>query len=922
MLRFETFSSCRGAAMAAGAPTSKTVWDHHSTVHTIQSTFNETLASRQGRVVLLASDSASGAGAVAHALAVRLAAHPANPLVVAGGFNSDGEWQPWLPPSRVRLARLQAGVDLAVKVLELSGTLGLPGAGAAAKLLGQLAAANAAVWTLLVKHAQCEQPLPGQTGPDAVRAGLRTAAGRHGGDGQPMVCVLNDLDRAATARDWWQGLVLRLAGELEDLPLLLVVALDGPRVLRGHQFGEPTRLWAARRLVEAGVGLWVPVARLDVNAVAAWLGASEPELAELMWEVTGGDPDWLWELWEHWQTTGAVRRNGLARWALTVEDKPRLGKVHDLLWERLERCYGGRLDDDRLERIVRVLAVGALEGQDFAPQFTAQAVALAVGRDADELIDELDDHLLASPDRPDGLLKEAGFAQPGDLHATSDNGETEGAWMCRYRFVSELHWRTLRRYGLLGRERQDGCRSLAAALIQLWQLEPEPAASEITMLLREAGDLQAAASWHVVAEFGAAVPAVEASARRLLAQDTTGWDRFDHAQAARQLEYAAMLLTNHRSVELVLRMAEGWAQAAQAAGWQVEHARALYHCGLLHEWRGNEDAAISCLRLARRIASRNGDVTVAAEAIAARAKVEAGQGRVRLAWRRAETARQLARDHRAFAAEAAALVVLTNLAMRSRDWKRAWTVAKAGVSAAERAGDHHGLVGLLRALGKTQEQLGQVGQARATLARALRVARNTGSRRGEGWSALELADLWGDDDPEAAEEHLLRGLAIARQLDIPGLGAGCHIRLAILARKRGEMRAALDALDQGTRLAQAASDLLILANIWAEWARLAEARGVPSGQVALVWASAALLYQQSGNAAGVAGLWEAAEQASAAAGTPCGREALAVRAQAALARDRGWGLLTEVFGSFHFDDPGGLHRLAGRPNRRPSQFRS
>jgi hypothetical protein len=98
--------------------------------------------------------------------------------------------------------------------------------------------------------------------------------------------------------------------------------------------------------------------------------------------------------------------------------------------------------------VVRVVAVGALEGR----QFTAQAVALVVGRDADELIDE---HLLAGPERPDGLLEEAGFVALADPRATTD-GEGEGRWVSRYRFVSELHWRTLRRYGLPGRERHDG----------------------------------------------------------------------------------------------------------------------------------------------------------------------------------------------------------------------------------------------------------------------------------------------------------------------------------------------------------------------------------------------------------------------------------------------------------------------------------
>jgi hypothetical protein len=46
-------------------------------------------------------------------------------------------------------------------VLELGGTLGLPGAAAVAKLLGQLAGTSSAAWTLLSRHAEDKQPLPG-----------------------------------------------------------------------------------------------------------------------------------------------------------------------------------------------------------------------------------------------------------------------------------------------------------------------------------------------------------------------------------------------------------------------------------------------------------------------------------------------------------------------------------------------------------------------------------------------------------------------------------------------------------------------------------------------------------------------------------------------------------------------------------------
>jgi tetratricopeptide (TPR) repeat protein len=723
---------------------------------------------------------------------------------------------------------------------------------------------------------------------------LRVAAGPQLVIGwQPVVCVLDDLDRAPAAQDWWQGLVVRLASELRDLPLLLVVTLDGPPVLGGHELGEPAGLSAARRLVEAGVGAWLPVDRLDVAAVAAWLGPCEPGLAERLWAVTGGEPSWLGELWEHWRATRVVRRDLLGRWMLGGPDHAALGKVHDLLWERLDRCYRARLDDDQAERVVHALAVGALEGREF----TAQAVALVVGRDADELIDEFDEHLLTSPERPDGLLEEAGFIQLADPRTTID-GEGEGRWVARYRFASELHWRTLRRYGLPGRERHDGCRALAAALQQALQPEPERAAAQIASLLREAGDHQAATAWQTQAELGTAVPQVEARARLLLVQDTSGWDRFDHAQAARQLQHATHLLWHQRPVGLVLGVAEGWARAAQAASWPGEHAFALHHCGLLHHQRGEPDAAVGCLRQARREAAAAGDLAFAARTMAERANVELGQGRVRVARRRAEATRQLAHRHHAPGSEASALRVLASLALRAGDGEGALAAATAGAAAAERSGDL-GLLGvLLEHLSDAQEQLGRVGQARETAGRALDMARQAGDRVHEGSIEWRLGRLWAADPP-MAERHLLRGLAIARRLDDHDVQAHCRVLLAELAGVRGQLRGAQAELVQATRLTPTIGPENV-AEVWQGWARLAEAEGVPGGQVAPLWALAAVHGERAGSTV-ASSFWEKAERAAAAAGEPGGRAGLAARAQAALVHDGGWGLLEEVFGPLDAD---------------------
>lgn len=65
--------------------------------------------------MLVAGGPASGRSGLAHALATRLAAHRPRPVVVAGGFTGNGDWEPWPPPDPAGLvAPLEAAVDSAV----------------------------------------------------------------------------------------------------------------------------------------------------------------------------------------------------------------------------------------------------------------------------------------------------------------------------------------------------------------------------------------------------------------------------------------------------------------------------------------------------------------------------------------------------------------------------------------------------------------------------------------------------------------------------------------------------------------------------------------------------------------------------------------------------------------------------------------
>lgn len=182
------------------------------------------------------------------------------------------------------------------------------------------------------------------------------------------------------------------------------------------------------------------------------------------------------------------------------------------------------------------------------------------------------------------------------------------------------------------------------------------------------------------------------------------------------------------------------------------------------------------------------------------------------------------------------------------------------------------------------------------------MALRTGRRYLQGSIELTLANLWIAENPEVGEEHLLRGQAIARQLDDRELEVDVNVALARLARTRGDLRSAQAALRQATTQLPQTGDVLRLAgSTWQEWAELAEAQNMRDGQVALLWAIAAL-YAEGNSSAAAAAYWEQAERAAARTETPEGRLGLAARARATLAEDDGWGLLTELFGRFDTDD--------------------
>jgi hypothetical protein len=217
---------------------------------------------------------------------------------------------------------------------------------------------------------------------------------------RPVVLVLD----CAAESGWWEELLTLLAREsAAAAPILLVVGIEPA----GPDDDEPRGQYTARTLVRRGLARSWPLERVGRSELAAWIGRAEPPVVDALLERSGGRAGLAVRLWQAWQGAGVVERADES-WRLLP------GAKTDIVAERV----AGSLE---------LLTVAALESR----HFTAEAVAHALGRSRDEVVDELDDELVEA-----GLIEEVG------LITIHEPDGTRHLW--QYRFVSDLDRLSLR----------------------------------------------------------------------------------------------------------------------------------------------------------------------------------------------------------------------------------------------------------------------------------------------------------------------------------------------------------------------------------------------------------------------------------------------------------------------------------------------
>ena len=662
---------------------------------------HEASESRRGHIVFLAGVEGSGRSHLLSALPPALS----GARVITGAFQGGRYVAVDTAVDRSIPSDVEALVTGAVAVG--SGLLGPAG-----KLVEQLVKSSLAAYRVLERMQREGRRLEI---PDLLPRVLRTAAAE-----APVVCLVDDADAAAST--WWLDLVIAFAQEIgEELPLVLVMAVDGPEDVTAAAEPEPPSLVVARRLVGRGLATWLPLRHMTTAEISAWLGPMSPALLHSAAELSAGVHGELAELWVNWKDGRVIELDDAGCWQLAGPVARSLTEATSALSARLVALVGddpGAVDDARA-----VLACAALEGRTF----TADAVAAALETDRDELIDRLDDALAP-------LIVEA-----GGISITTDAGVVRHAW--RYRFASALDWR-IARSRLAGRdEREALAGALAGALSALYADQAYRIAPTLAGLFRLAGDHEAAAHFRSLARFGAGQAVLRSQARSLLDTETDGWGSWELSRAAELLLTAAVAVIATDPFEETLRFVVRAEALSRRAGTRGETAKALYYRGWIEgSLRRHEDAEghlLESLALNRELGVRGGEAAVLHEL----AILELKLSRTAEARTHCEQSLSIARAIGDRVTEARSLQLLASIEHAAGRNAAARALVEESLAVHRAIGDQRGEAGNLQQLATIEDTLGRIAEARELLERSLILHRELGSRIGEASNLETLATL-------------------------------------------------------------------------------------------------------------------------------------------------------------------------------------
>ncbi len=701
-----------------------------------------------GTTVFVGGDEGSGRTALLDAVTGELSRQRAGARVIAGTFES-GRYVPVHGDRRrlARAARLVEGIVAATGPVD-------PVAGLAAQIVSQSKGALSAATALAgeSKRAHSMVLLPQL---------LRRAAESEG----PLVCLIDDTDESDEG--WWTDLMLTFSRQIAvDLPLLLVFALRGPTQLGEAQEDEQASLFVARSLVAEGLAHWRPLPRVDRETLASWIGTGDPAIAEAIREISGGRASWASEIWREWRESDLVVRDHGA-WRFADEDMvTALSPVNHIFGRRLREVVG----EDDLEVLAaaqQILACGALEGRTF----TADATALVLQREADEVIDLLDDWLVGDGNEP-GLVEEVPTVTVDDEAGTRH--------LRRYRFRAELDWLVLRHYGS-GDERLQRGRALAIAdaLRSLYGAQPL-AARTLAALYAMAGERKRARSFQRIWEIGVDHETRLLRARAALALSPAA-GRPERNRAAELLLAGASALYNYGPWQEGVLMSE---RAVSLTDRPRVKATGLYYAAWFHYMLDDYDTARVQLEGALAGRKETGDRHGTADALHQLANLDRAEERYESAERGYREVLELRNALRDLSGVATAHEALGDIFYERDEPTRARTQYERAIELSKQEHDALAVANVRCRLARLDLEASQHDRARAALHEVLEVQREHLDRRTTYAALRVLAEVEYDlERYEQALEHTRAALAVADAIGEPNVEPWLqrlgHIHLAL-----------------------------------------------------------------------------------------------------------------------------------------------
>jgi tetratricopeptide (TPR) repeat protein len=722
-------------------------------------------AAGRGRTVFLAGDDAAGRGDLLREWASGLAAARPRPTVLGGGFEGE-EYTPWGDDGPRAMRAVQA-IETALTAVSAGVTLSevaLPGA--ITRLVGQVVSRSQAALGLVtsaiaISDRPSQAPILAQAFEGLCRDG-------------PAICILDGVDERPSSL--WNGLAWLLSRHIaRDVPLLLVLGLDGPRHIGEPIDQEPEAMAIVRELTSdvVDVATWHWLSPLTAVDVLQWTGPATSDTISWLLEITSGRSGETRQRWHDWQQRGLIENRSEGRWRFAAGHDPTLD-MDGLLDGRTRRLCGR---DTRLVAATqRFLGCAALEGR----HFTAEAVALAIDpkRNAGDVVAFLDATLSLDEAHPDGLV----VADTATIRSDDD-----ALCLARYRFARELDWIALRHHGLSEGEQRHYARNLAQALERLYGSRASVRADTLARLFEIAGSPARARHYENVA-------GIRTDSRIRLWRARNALNVSDPTDAIGRYRKAEVLIDGARELSGVGPFDEGvtFARAAERiADDDKQRATAVFFTGVHLVFAGEPGRARAELARAtdlyRALGGPSG-IAGAAEALTGLATLDRDEGQLD---RARDKYRAVLALHRERGDERREAAMHNALAICDREQGRI-DEARAGHKIALeiycRLGDRGGEADGRHGLASCDRHQGRIEEARSGYTTTLEIVSDLGNRR---WQA-DLRHVLALCDREQgriddARDGFTTALGIYRDLSYPRGEAEARGGLASCDRDQGSI---------------------------------------------------------------------------------------------------------------------------------------